>query len=331
MNENAIPATFRDINTITAEIRTIQGTVRRTALEGAIEIGRRLTEAKELLPHGEWGHWLKTEFEFSQPTASRLMKLFDEYGAAQGSLFGAETKYSTLNNLSISKALILIAIPSEEREKWAEEHHIEDISTRELDRLIKEKEEAERERADTAELLNKKCDEYTALSEAARELKAQADNADERIEKIRQAAEKEKAALEKKLSAAAKAREKAEEKVRQAENGERQAKAELDEVRKNPEIPAELIAKAAEEKTAAAKEEAEAYKAKAEELGKALSLSCPEAAVFKAYFEQVQLDFNKLMDTLDKVRDLQPETAQKFERAVKALLDNMSGRLRNEN
>lgn len=45
MNENAIPATFRDINTITAEIRTIQGTVRRTALEGAIEIGRRLTEA----------------------------------------------------------------------------------------------------------------------------------------------------------------------------------------------------------------------------------------------------------------------------------------------
>lgn len=331
MNENAIPATFRDINTITAEIRTIQGTVRRTALEGAIEIGRRLTEAKELLPHGEWGNWLKTEFEFSQPTASRLMKLFDEYGAAQGSLFGAETKYSTLNNLSISKALRLIAIPDEEREEWAAEHKVEEISTRELDRLIKEKEEAEkaraeaeRERAETAELLNKKCDEYTALNEAARELRAQADNADERIEKIRQAAEKEKSALEKKLSAAAKAREK-------AENGEMQAKAELDELRKNPEIPAELIAKAAEEKTAAAKEEAEAYKAKAEELNKALSLSCPEAAVFKAWFEQVQLDFNKLMDALDKVRAVQPETARKFERAVKALLDSMSGRLRNEN
>ena len=338
MNENAIPATFRDINTITAEIRTIQGTVRRTALEGAIEIGRRLTEAKELLPHGEWGNWLKTEFEFSQPTASRLMTLFKEYAADQSSLFGAESKYSALNNISVTKALRLIAIPSEEREEWAKEHDVENISTRELDRLIKEKEEvekaraeAERERAETAELLNKKCDEYTALNEAARELREQADSTDERIEKIKQAAERDKATLEKKLSAAAKAREKAEEQVRQAENAEMQAKAKLEELRKNPEIPPELIAKAAEEKTAAAKEEAEAYKAKVEELNKALSLSCPEAAVFKAWFEQVQLDFNRLMETLEKVRDIQPETAQKFDRAVKALLDSMSGRIRNEN
>lgn len=204
-------------------------------------------------------------------------------------------------------------------------------------RLIKEKEEvekaraeAERERAETAELLNKKCDEYTALNEVARELREQADSADERIEKIRQSAEKDKAALEKQLATANKRRIEAEEQVRQAENAEMQAKAELDALRKNPEIPPELIAKAAEEKTAAAKEEAEAYKTKVEELNKALSLSCPEAAVFKAYFEQVQLDFNRLMETLEKVRDIQPDLAEKFERAVMSVVNNIKQRLENE-
>ncbi|MEI3062331.1 MAG: DUF3102 domain-containing protein [Oscillospiraceae bacterium] len=113
MTESMTPS--RDIRDITAEIRTIQDSVRRTALSGAIEIGRRLTEAKELLQHGEWGDWLKREFEFSQSTASRLMQLFREYGADQGSLFGAETKYATLQNISVSNALRLIAIPDEER------------------------------------------------------------------------------------------------------------------------------------------------------------------------------------------------------------------------
>ena len=50
--------TVRDIQTVTTEIWMIRRQVEQTALSGAIEIGRRLTEAKELLPHGEWGKWL---------------------------------------------------------------------------------------------------------------------------------------------------------------------------------------------------------------------------------------------------------------------------------
>ena len=141
MTESMTPS--RDIREITAEIRTIQDSVRRTALSGAIEIGRRLTEAKELLQHGEWGDWLKREFEFSQSTASRLMQLFREYGADQGSLFGAETKYATLQNISVSNALRLIAIPDEEREEFAAEHDIEHKSAREVDELIRQRQEAD--------------------------------------------------------------------------------------------------------------------------------------------------------------------------------------------
>ncbi|KUO78350.1 MAG: hypothetical protein APF81_02885 [Desulfosporosinus sp. BRH_c37] len=32
---------------------------REILITNAIEIGRRLKEAKGLLPHGEWGKWLK--------------------------------------------------------------------------------------------------------------------------------------------------------------------------------------------------------------------------------------------------------------------------------
>ena len=42
-------ASYRDINTITAEIKLIKSNVQKVALEGAIEIGRRLVEAKEML------------------------------------------------------------------------------------------------------------------------------------------------------------------------------------------------------------------------------------------------------------------------------------------
>ena len=81
-----IIATYRDINTITAEIRVIKQSVGHLLLSSYIELGRRLTEAKELLPHGEWGAWLRDEAEFSQSTANNMMNIFREYGADQASL-----------------------------------------------------------------------------------------------------------------------------------------------------------------------------------------------------------------------------------------------------
>lgn len=45
----------REIGVITSEIKDICRQARSMALMYAVEIGRRLTEAKEILPHGEWG------------------------------------------------------------------------------------------------------------------------------------------------------------------------------------------------------------------------------------------------------------------------------------
>lgn len=178
-------ANFRDINTITAEIKLIKSNVQKVALEGAIEIGRRLVEAKEILPHGEWGGWLKDEFEYSQPTASRFMTLFKEYGKEQGSLFGAEAKYSTLNSLEISKALLLVAIPENERESFAEENKIEDMSTRELEKLIREKTAAEKEKAAAEKAVKAAQREQKKLTEALAAAKEEAEGARRDLQELR--------------------------------------------------------------------------------------------------------------------------------------------------
>ena len=136
--QESVAEPVRTIEVITAEIVTIKRQAQQIALYIAIELGRRLTEAKELLPYGEWGTWLEKSVDFSQVTATRYMKLFEEYAAPQGSIFGAETEFSTLKNLSVSKALALLAVPEEERETFVVENHVDELSTRETDALIED-------------------------------------------------------------------------------------------------------------------------------------------------------------------------------------------------
>nr|DAT33091.1 MAG TPA: Protein of unknown function (DUF3102) [Caudoviricetes sp.] len=349
MTESMTPS--RDIREITAEIRTIQDSVRRTALSGAIEIGRRLTEAKELLQHGEWGDWLKREFEFSQSTASRLMQLFREYGADQGSLFGAETKYATLQNISVSNALRLIAIPDEEREEFAAEHDIEHKSAREVDELIRQRQEADA-RAAAAEKALADADEGHALAMA---------ELDERLHSAQQAERDAKSIAE---TANARVKALAAERDKTA--------AELEELRSRPievavQVDEEAVKKAAEEakaeaerkakakheklekKLTAATQELEAYKdgdnkeleqsrARAaalekelaeerERARKAAELQDADVSAFGVHFVNVQRDFNDLLVALNKVRAAAPETGEKLTSAVRALVEKIGGTL----
>lgn len=349
MTESMTPS--RDIREITAEIRTIQDSVRRTALSGAIEIGRRLTEAKELLQHGEWGDWLKREFEFSQSTASRLMQLFREYGADQGSLFGAETKYATLQNISVSNALRLIAIPDEEREEFAAENDIEHKSAREVEELIRQKKETDA-RAAAAEKALAEADEGHALAMA---------ELDERLHSAQQAERDAKSIAE---TANARVKALAAERDKTA--------AELEELRSHPievavQVDEEAVRKAAEEakaeaeqkakakleklekKLTAATQELEAYKdgdnreleqsraravelekelaAERERARKAAELQDADVSAFGVHFVNVQRDFNDLLVALNKIRAAAPETGEKLTSAVRALVEKIGGTL----
>jgi len=319
--------TVRDIQTVETEIIMIRNQVNQVALNGAIEIGRRLTEAKSMLPHGEWGNWLREKVDISQSAAQNFMKLFDEYGDAQITLLGAVAKSQTFGNLPYTKALRLLSVPENEREAFAEENDIANKSVREIDRLIKERDEANAAKAkaeDQAKSAQKQLEGAQRVIVEARDLEKKA-----RDEEA--AAKKKAAAMERELN--------------EARKSEKKAKEELDRQKKNPQIPASMLekvrAEAAEkaaqeaEKTRAAleaqlkKAEAEAADAaeraeKAEKQREAaekrLAVTNPDAAIFGSLFQQVQEMWNKLEGTLLKVQQADPALAEKLSAARTAVL-----------
>ncbi len=324
--------TQRTPDVIGAEIRGLTQQAKTMTLWFGIEIGRRLTEAKALLEHGQWLPYLKEQTEFSQPSASRLMRLYDEYGAKQTSLFGAELNYSTLNNLSISNALRLLAVPEDEREEFAEKHDVEHMSARELDELIKQRDEAEQRAAKAEEQVQQAADGAAKADEQYQKAKQELHLLREKLENAeaqKSAAEKELSELrERPVEVAVEVDEKA---VAEAVTAAR-AKNDAEWAEKMAKVKNELSeagfkAEKLKAKIKKAEEKAAASAAELEKLKKSQTLSDPNTAVFKQIFEQVQEDFNKLHGSLLKVKASDPDTAQKLTAAVRALVDKMQGAL----
>lgn len=317
--EAAIP---RTVETVTLEIQTLQRQAQQMLLGYAIEIGRRLVEVKAMLPHGQWGEYIKQRVGYSQSTANNLMRIFEEYGAPQQSMFGPEANSQALGNLSYTKALQLLAIPAEEREEFVEENHVEDMSTRELDKAIRERDEAraaaEHAAADqrAAEQARDKMAEDMRLLNAAM---ASAQDAKE-------LAEQESARLEAEL-ADLKARpvevavetvvdQAAVDKARADAIAEMQAK--LDKAKE--------AASKARDKQKQAEAAVEVMKRSMEERAKAEKKAAmagdKDLAQFEVFFEQVQETANKMQGLLIKARGREDKTAaQGMEKALRALAD----------
>lgn len=324
--------TVRDIQTVTTEIKMIRQQVNQMALNGAIEIGRRLCEAKEMLPYGEWGRYLKDEFEWSQQTANNFMRLFDEYGDQQITMFGAVAESKTIGNLTYTKALKLLAVPAEEREAFAEEVDAANLSVRELEKAIKERDAAE-EAAASAE--NER-DEAKKLLSAAEDKLRDAETAASAAKTRAEIAEKQAAELRDKLE--------------KADAAAKSAKEKLKKLKENPEIPADIkeklrqdvmteAAKEAEKQTEkeladirAAKEKAEAAAraaakeaeqaaAKLDAVQKQLALANPDAAVFGTLFERIQDDWNRLHGAWLKASAADQALGEKLRAASRALIE----------
>lgn len=156
----------RTAGAVALEIRTLQRQAQGIILSYAIEIGRRLEEAKAMLPHGEWGAWLKREVNYSPSAAQNFMKVYREYGDSQQSLFGGIPKSQTFGNLTFSKALSLLAIPDEdERAQFAAENDVEHMTTRELNEALKARNEAQEAAAAAQEEATKLRQEKGLLQE----------------------------------------------------------------------------------------------------------------------------------------------------------------------
>lgn len=327
--QNGASLSARDIAVITAEIKQLNSQAQKMALCYAIEIGRRLCEAKEMLEHGKWGEWLKTEVSFSQSTANNCMKLFKEYGAEQISLFGAVTNSQAFENLPYTKALQLLAIPADEREEFAREVGAEELSSRELAAVIKERDEARKaiEAANAREeKLKKRAEEAEAAALRSEQTAAEAEDLKREAEKLAVELENAKAKADKLKAQLDKAKidpkippEKLAEIKAEAEAA---AKSEADQATKEREAELQAMRErlAEAEKTAqAAEEERKQATEKLEAAEKRIRAASPAVAEFKALFEEFQRMADGLIGKLSEVKETDSEMSVRLLGAIHAL------------
>lgn len=146
MKENDI---IRSPEVIAKEINLIKENTRVMLINASIEIGRRLTEAKEIVPHGEWSNWLEKNVDYKKSTANNLMAVFKKFGAEQLNLVGDNVK-EAYKELTLSQAILLLPLQETEIEELQKENNISEMTTRELKKAIEAKKKAE-ERANEIE------------------------------------------------------------------------------------------------------------------------------------------------------------------------------------
>lgn len=332
---------------LAVEIITFDRQAKITAVSCAIEIGERLLEAKDLVPHGEWGKWLKENVNYSQSTANNLMRLYKEYGNNQGSLFTTVTNSQAIMNLDVSKALALTVLPPEEREEFVAEHDVEQMSTRDLKEALQENRELKQQQQQLQKQLEEK-------DRQVKETSAQLDTAitehqkmqEKLSETVNQNAGYEKS-LQVKIDAAKKLEQEkkaAEEKRRESEQKVQQLQQQIDTLKEqklqpDQQIIGQLRAEAEKqvqqqfqeqiEKLTQEKERAEQKAQQAEEKNrqlesKASSVQSRELIVFDEKFKAFQDNYNQLNTLIAKMEDA---TAGKVREAVKKLLSVMTENL----
>lgn len=182
MEKNEL-AVSRTPELIAAEINTIKEQTRKQVLNNTVEIGRRLAEAKELVPRGKWNSWLENNVDYSKTTADNLIKIFKEYGADQMNLLGDNLKSPAFEGLSYTKALALIVIPDQEqREKFIEDNNVEEMSTRELKKAISELEQIKKENGELKTTVQKTLDNNLSLQDKMKKLEQESENVFSKLE-----------------------------------------------------------------------------------------------------------------------------------------------------
>lgn len=206
----------RTAGMIAAEINVIKAQAREVVCRSAIEIGRRLYEAKSIVPHGGWGAWLAENVDYSERTAQNLMRVYEEYGR--------NANPQAIADLSYTRAVILLGLDRESRAKLMESAGVAAMSTRDLqaevDRLNEEKAKQQvriDELLGDLEKADEKVRDAEAVMDGVNSLQKERDEAVRGIEIVRQQATD---LLER---------------ARKAENDARSVRAELEAERGKPE------------------------------------------------------------------------------------------------
>lgn len=337
--------TERTPELIAVEISAIKRNVRCMMVYSAAEIGKRLTEAKRLVPYGRWGEYL-AGLDYSDRTAQNLMRLAEEYDRAPAGL----------EDVSYTQAVLLLGVPREQREEFVESHDLDALSTRELQAEIKRlKDERDdmqvrmEELTDTVEafrVTEKQEDTAVKEAEALRRELAEAREEREVAETARQTGEEKLRELADKLAEAEERRRQAVEEAAGKSAGEidnlkellaqkdaeytaqmESAKAQIAEwqekLRQAEETPAEVRTEIVRETPEEVQRELDALRARA-----ASSLS--ESAA-RASFEAIRDAYKRLCDSLDDLEQDNGEIAGKCRAAFARGLSIMAEKVGKQN
>lgn len=316
----------RTAEVIASEIVSIKETARTTlqaiATGAAVEIGKRLKEAKSIVPYGEWGAWLKTNVDYSERTAQNLMRMAEE--SARGSLANMET-------LTYTQALQLIGLPAADRDAILGGNDVAEMSTRELQAVI---DEYKAKNADQQLTIDN-------MQQELRDLHVGDGNLDElndaiaRVEDERRAREQAEAARKAAEEKAQKAQEEAAKAKKEAETAKKvqqRMEEELTEVRakqtkiKEPQAPAEVPATVSYITPPDVQKELEELRERERQRKAADAENAAEMKregaeyTFRVLYEQFRGQFDRLKEALETMT---PWQRGRYVRALTEALRNM--------
>ena len=133
--------------------------------QNIIEIGKRLIEVKNNLEHGEFLNWLEDKVEFSRYTANRFMKIATEF-----------SNVSAVQHLGSKKLFLLAGLDEEDREEVMRENNVEDMTSRELEQVVKEKKEIKKKLEEEQEFSNELQEEIKEKEKQIKTLQNEIEN-----------------------------------------------------------------------------------------------------------------------------------------------------------
>ena len=126
-------------NTKTQEISVLDGlaiqarTLRININMNMWQLARVFTEAKEIVPHGQFGKWVEENADVSERTAQDMMAAYKR--------FGGKPQFEGLGQ---AKTFKLLPLPAGTEERFMAEHDVSAMTTREVQEAVKKAREEAR-------------------------------------------------------------------------------------------------------------------------------------------------------------------------------------------
>lgn len=324
------------VETLTTEILVYK---QQTALN-IIEIGKRLIQVKEQLPHGGWGKYLEEQVDFTERTAQRFIKCAEEFSNA-----------TSTSVLPVGHMFELLALPADQRDEFIQAHPVDDMTQKQLREAIKAQKDAEQQATEAQGERDELQEELTHMKENLQQLirekstlQTKASTLEEENEDYKTTMEQARTSMDS-LVEKIKAKDlkllKLTEQLQEAQSGTvdeeqvtklkaqlQQAQEEInglqEELKKPPIIPTvieEKIPEATVQELARLQEEVERLKSAPKDAAPG------DASVLKyrVAFEVLKSNFNQLLQSLSEITDA--ETHTKYQAATKKLLAVMGERL----